>query len=449
MSPPAVLIVAEDTEIQARTQAVLAGEGIGPVTSLRCRESLTDYLSEHPIDLVLLDLGAEPQSGIELIGDITASHPAVAVVAVSGTDETATTMSCLQRGAYDCLVKPLVPHQVASVARRALGLQRQRQAPTNARLGHGTAFRGIITQDPAMQAVFAYVQAVARSGQPVLITGETGTGKDLIARAIHDLSGRDGAFVPMNTAGMDDTMLSDSLFGHRRGAFTGATDVRPGLVLSASAGTLFLDEIGDLSAVSQVKLLRLLQDGDYYPLGSDLPKKSTARIIAATSADLDDLQHRGLFRKDLFYRLKAHLIDLPPLRARVGDLPLLLQHFTRLAANDLGRASCIITDDLVALLADHSFPGNVRELRSLVYDAVCRTPDGEPLSTIPFRAAIRNSHTADTATHSVTFPPVLPTVAEMQDLLVKEALRRARGNQAQAATMLGITRQALNKRLRR
>src|ERR1043165_7277943 len=206
----------------------VGGRGLQlPIASLRCGDNVNDYLSEHHCDLVMLDLGVETASGVKLIIDITASHPGVAVVAVSRTNEAATALSCIHGGAYDSLGKPLRPHQVASVARRALGLERQRHAPGAMRAGSPMAFQGIITRDPAMQAVFAYVQAVARSGQPVLIMGETGTGKDLIARAVHDLSGRAGAFVPVNTAGMDDTMLSDSLFGHRRGAFTGATDLRP------------------------------------------------------------------------------------------------------------------------------------------------------------------------------------------------------------------------------
>lgn len=447
MSHPAVLIVADDSDTHARARAALREEGIGAIASLRTGEEVSDYLSENPCDLVMLDLGPQTNVGVKLIGDITINHPEIAVIAVSDANEAAMAVSCIHRGAYDYLVKPLIPQQVASIARRALGQHRLRRAPMSGKTSATDSFADIITQDPAMAQVFACLRSVAHSGQAVLVTGETGTGKDLVARALHDLSGRSGAFVPVNTAGMDDTMFSDALFGHRRGAFTGATDLRPGLVLRASSGTLFLDEIGELSLVSQVKLLRLLQDGDYYPLGSDLPKKSTARIVAATSANLHRLQAEGRFRKDLYYRLRAHLVELPPLRARTTDAPLLLRHFVTRATAELGRSGITIGDGLLSILASYAFPGNVRELRSLAYDAVCRTADGEALSMIPFLAAIAQAEAKPVEAQTSLFPAVLPTVTQIQDLLVAEALRRSAGNQAQAAAMLGLTRQALNKRL--
>jgi DNA-binding NtrC family response regulator len=448
MDAASILVVGDDPVTYKQTQSALAAEGMGPVATLRDGSELDLYLTEHACALVMLDLDPRTEQGVRLIGDITASHPEVTIVAVSNADEAATAMSCIHQGAYDYLVKPLVPRTVASVARRALGLQRQRAAPSATRAGAEGAFADIVTADPAMRAVFAYLRSVATTGQPVLIVGETGTGKDLVARAVHQLSGRSGAFVAVNMGGMDDTMFADTLFGHRRGAFTGAADLRPGLVLGASAGTLFLDEIGDLSPVSQVKLLRLLQDGDYYPLGCDQPKYSTARVVAATSADLGRLKAGGRFRKDLFYRLNAHLVELPPLRDRRGDLPLLLRHFTDRAATEMGRPQIVIDDGIVDLLSAYPFPGNIRELRSLVYDAVCRTAPGEPLFAEPFRKAANRARESDEAS-SLRFPAVLPSYANMKELLIAEALRRAQGNQALAAERLGISRQALNKRLRK
>ena len=446
MPLPAVLIVADDVDTRTEAEAALAQEGIGAVAHRRTEE-VAEYLDEHPCDLVMLDLGHLASRAVELISDIAVNYPAIAVIAVSDHGEAATAASCIHHGAYDYLVKPLIAKEVASVARRALGLLRLRQAPRASLTGQPDVFKAIVTHDPRMQGVFAYLRSIAPSGQAVLVVGETGTGKDLVARAVHDLSGRKGAFVAVNAAGMDDAVFSDALFGHRRGAFTGATDLRPGLVLRASAGTLFLDEIGDLSMVSQVKLLRLLQDGDYYPLGSDLAKKSTARIVAATSTDLHRLQAEGRFRKDLYYRLRAHLVELPPLRDRAGDIPHLLRHFVELAAMELGRTVSPPGDELAALLTRYPFPGNVRELRSLVYDAVCRTPHGGPLSTEPFRMALAQADAQPSEGPASLFPAVLPTLTQMQDLLVAEALRRAGNNQARAAAMLGLTRQALNKRL--
>src|SRR5262245_7400045 len=200
------------------------------------------------------------------------------------------------------------------------------------------AFAEIITQSQAMFAIFRYLEAIALSPQPVLITGETGTGKELVARALPRLSARPGALVAVNVAGLDDTMFSDTLFGHTRGAFTGADQTRDGLLTTTAEGTLFLDEIGDLSVASQVKLLRLLQDGTFYPLGADRPRQSRARIVCATNADVAQRVSAGTFRKDLYYRLRTHHLHLPPLRARRGDLPLLAHPFVEEAARALGTA---------------------------------------------------------------------------------------------------------------
>ena len=183
-----------------------------------------------------------------------------------------------------------------------------------------------------MSSIFQYCEVVAKSQQPVIIIGETGVGKELIAKAIHDLSGLRGKFVPVNVAGLDDNMFSDTLFGHKKGAFTGADQTRSGLIAQASGGTLFLDEIGDLAELSQVKLLRLLQEQEYYPVGSDIPMVSDARIIAATNRDLRKLTEAGKFRNDLYFRLCAHQVHIPPLRERLDDIPVLLDHFLDEAA---------------------------------------------------------------------------------------------------------------------
>jgi DNA-binding NtrC family response regulator len=447
-----ILLVGMDREIQERADSVLVAQGLGPVARIRDGEQVPLYLAENPCDLVLLDIGRAGHRDIDLIGRITAGHPGITVVAISQADEAAAAISCIHQGAYDYLVKPVTDERLMDLIRRALGLRRARQAPSSGCAGGpAEAFAPIITDDPGMREVFAYAEAVARSGQPLLITGETGTGKDLLARAVHQLSGNPGDYVAVNIAGMDDAMLSDSLFGHRKGAFTGATDLRPGLVLGASSGTLFLDEIGELDPVSQVKLLRLLQDGDYFPLGCDRPKRSTARIIAATNADLQQLQAGGRFRRDLFYRLQTHILAIPPLRSRPRDLPLLMDHFAALAAADLGRPPVVVPAEAAELLAGYAFPGNVRELRSLMYDALARTPLGAPLSLMPFRKAMAMDAPGKALvapTTGMQFPATLPSLAEVQRLLVNEALARSQGNQAVAASWLGISRQAIHKRLR-
>ena len=270
-----------------------------------------------------------------------------------------------------------------------------------------------------MQAICRYVEAVAPSRQPVLVTGETGAGKELIARAIHDLSGCAGRFVAVNVAGLDDTMFSDTLFGHTRGAYTGADNKRDGLLARASGGTLFLDEIGDLKESTQVKLLRLLEEKLYYPLGSDAPLTTDARIVCATHHSLPKLLTAGEFRTDLFFRLQAHHVHIPPLRERMEDLASLLDHCLEEAAQSFGKKKPTPPPEIVTLLSVYHFPGNVRELRSMVFDAVAQHQSGV-LSLESFRRALRDQlarkdATATTDMSAVECPvPVLPVSAHHQ-----------------------------------
>lgn len=262
--------------------------------------------------------------------------------------------------------------------------------------------------------------------------------------------------VSLNIAGLDDTMFSDSLFGHRRGAFTGADTDRGGLIERAEGGTLFLDEIGELSQVSQVKLLRLIEDKRYYPLGADLPKASSATIVTATNRDLRTAASTGSFRLDLFYRLQTHLVQLPPLRERPRDLSLLLSHFAGQSAARLGRGVPSIPDELVLLLESYDFPGNVRELESMVFDAMSGLKGGV-LGLDSFRRKITQGvglrsttkkHIAGAEDTRFSSWDRLPSLKSLSEELIKEALLRSKGNQGIAADLLGISRTALNKRLK-
>jgi DNA-binding NtrC family response regulator len=255
---------------------------------------------------------------------------------------------------------------------------------------------------------------------------------------------------------LDDTVFSDTLFGHTKGAFTGAEQPRDGLITRAAEGTLFLDEIGDLMATSQIKLLRLLQEGTYYPLGADRPRQSRARIVVATNHDVAQEVAAGTFRKDLYYRLRAHHLHLPPLRDRPEDLPLLIQHFVEQAAQALHKTPPSLPLALYRLLQRYSFPGNVRELEAMLFDAVARHHGGS-LSLHSFKDAMGDG-LCGTSTGApavaltavmTPFPEPLPTLHAAEEALIAEALRRAAGNQGLAAGMLGLSRQALNKRLRR
>ncbi len=267
-------------------------------------------------------------SGTELLPTLVADFPDIPVMIMTASDDLETAIECLKMGAFDYLLKPVEPNRLISAIDKALKLNSLRNEVSSlkeclltGRLEHSEAFSDIITSSQKMHAIFQYVEVISRSRQPILITGETGVGKELMACAIHKLSEPKGAFVTVNVAGLDDMMFSDTLFGHKKGAYTGADQPREGLVGKASGGTLFLDEIGDLSQLSQVKLLRLLQGEEYYPLGSDVLKFTDARILVATNQNLLQLIDQGKFRKDLYYRLCAYQINIPPLRERDGRYP--------------------------------------------------------------------------------------------------------------------------------
>jgi len=412
-------------------------------------------LAREPVGLVVLDLNMPHRSGEEVLAELAADHPEVAVIVVSGMNQVETAVRCVKAGAFDYFVKTAEEDRLVGGVRRAvrlLELQRENREVASRFLSgapsRSEAFASLVTRDRAMLAIFSYVEAVARSPQPLLVTGESGTGKELVARAAHELSGRKGPFAALNVAGLDDAVFADTLFGHVRGAFTGADQVRRGMIEEAADGTLLLDEIGDLSVASQVKLLRVIQEGEFFPLGSDRPRRLRARLVVATHHDLAARQAAGTFRRDLYFRLCTHHVTLPPLRDRLDDLPLLVEHFLAEAASALGKRKPTAPRQLCQLLATHPFPGNVRELRALVYNAVS-LHQGGVLSTESFQQALGRGP-APVAGRENPFEgqEPLPTFDEALELLVDEALRRSQGNQTVAARLLGVTQPALSKRLK-
>ncbi|RLB74523.1 MAG: sigma-54-dependent Fis family transcriptional regulator, partial [Deltaproteobacteria bacterium] len=343
--PFGVLLV--DDELPWLRSLSLTLEGPGGITNLlQCQDSreVMSVLEQNDIGLVLLDLTMPQHSGEELLEQIVTEYPQIRVIILSGMNQLETAVNCMRAGAFDYFVKTVEEERLVDGVRRAIRMveleYENRAIRTHFfhdQIDAPEVFAPIVTNSPAMRARFQYLEAVAPSSQPILITGESGVGKELVAQSIHTLSGNSGALVTVNVAGLDDNVFADTLFGHVRGAFTGADNVRKGMIEKAAGGTLFLDEIGDLSSASQVKLLRLLQNGEYYPLGSDQPKQMSARVVVATHADLDAKMAAGEFRRDLYYRLYSHHVHLPPLRERKDDLPLLLEHFLAEAALKLGK----------------------------------------------------------------------------------------------------------------
>ncbi|WP_353685024.1 sigma-54 dependent transcriptional regulator [Thermodesulfovibrio sp. 3907-1M] len=456
-----VAIIDDERESLYTYSLILKQSGINDVVLIEDPRELPVVLKERSFSILLLDLSMPHISGFELLKYLSVEYPEIPVIVLTAIKDIETAVECIKIGASDYLVKPVEKNKLISSIKKALEMNRLKEEISGLkhrliedRLEHEEAFSEIITVNQRMRGIFKYVEVISKTEQPVLITGETGTGKELVARAIHKISGRKGDFVAVNVAGLDDNMFSDTLFGHRKGAFTGAISTREGLISRAKGGTLFLDEIGDLSEASQLKLLRVIQEKVYYPLGSDIPKSSDARIIVATNQDIHDMVNRGAFRKDLFYRLKAHHVHLPPLRERKDDIPVLLDHFIKEAAKQLGKKPPKYPEELLILLVNYSFPGNIRELEMIVYDAVARCKSSI-LSLEVFKDMIDISNSIDKELKSeivkfyiqMRFPDKLPTLKEMEELLIHEALRRAKGNQGIAAKMLGITRQALNKRL--
>ena len=455
-----------DDEAQAITSFEMALRSANMNNFIRCHDSrdVMPLLSSQEIEVMLLDLRMPHISGEELLPMITSDYPEIPVVVITGSNDVDTAVKCMQYGAFDYILKPVEKSRLIGGVKRAVELrelQRENQLlkahVLSDELEKPEAFSEIITTSASMRSIFQYIEAISNSPRPVLITGETGVGKELVAKAVHTLSNREGAFMPVNVAGLDDHVFADTLFGHKKGAFTDAREARGGLIEQAAGGTLFLDEIGDLSTSSQVKLLRLLQEGEFFPLGSDVAKRSDARIVVATNQNLEELQASGKFRKDLYYRLCSHHIQIPTLGARREDLPVLVDHFLAKASKTLNKKKPTPPAELITLLSTYHFPGNIRELESIIFDAVSSHKSGK-LSMDVFKAHIAQKHptlkpdsgdlTPEIST-PVIFSEQLPTLKQAEQLLIDEAMKRSNGNQSIAALGLGISRQALNKRLKK
>lgn len=457
------VLLVDDEPAWLRSLRLTLERSAGITNIITCQDSreVMELLEQHEIGLVLLDLNMPHLSGDQLIAMIAERHPEIAVIVISGMNQIESAVNSIKQGAFDYFVKTVEEDRLISGVLRAirmLELERQNREMSSRMLSgelkHPAAFAGIVTTDRVMHAIFSYIEAVALSMEPLLILGESGVGKELIAKAAHTLSGCRGQLVSVNVAGLDDVVFADTLFGHTRGAFTGADQPRRGMIEEAADGTLFLDEIGDLSIASQVKLLRLLQEGEYFPLGSDRPKRLKARVVVATHQNLLLKQENGSFRRDLYYRLCTHMVHVPPLRERKGDLAPLLDHFLEEAARTLGKKKPTPPRELLQLLATYSFPGNIRELKALVYNAVSvhrdRVLSMDTFLKTVIRPETRQNQGAVSEPEKNLFAGLehLPTFGEAAELLVEEAMSRANGNQTIAARLLGISQPALSKRLK-
>lgn len=448
---PPVIVLHRDPDVVARLETGLKSRGVTRVIIADgASEVGWELQKECPLALLLGARLEGDRSALELVGLYHRVQPTLPIVVCGEEADLETGLRFMRAGAADYLVPPF------DLARLWQRVQRERNRVLESCASLDSVERftaSIVTRDPRMLQLFDYCRNVAASPRPVLITGETGVGKELFAELLHRMSGRPGKLVAVNIAGLDDTLLSDTLFGHRRGAYTGAVDDRAGALEQAGGGTVLIDEIGDLSLSAQIKLLRLLQEQEYSPLGSDEVRRTEARIVLATHRDLFALQQEGRFRADLYYRIYTHRLLIPPLRERLDDLPLLLNAFIASSAAALHRPPPGYPAELLTLLRHYSFPGNIRELESMVFDAVscCRSA---MLSLDSFREHLESRNRPASSPEEPIEAVIrrlsrLPPLKSVTRLLIAEALRRSGGHQSLAARMLGITPQAINSRLRR
>lgn len=450
-----ILVIDDDEIIRRSCEKILLPEGYTVVSAGSGAEGLETLRSE-PCDLVLTDLKMPDMDGIEVLRSVKENWPDTEVIVITGFGTVRTAVEALQYGAYDYVEKPFTPEQLTNVISRCL--ERRNLLVENRRLRQEVhalyRMENIIGTSSAMQKMFQLISTVAPTGTTVLVTGESGTGKELIARAIHHNSPRrEWPFLVVDCGTIPDNLMEAELFGYMKGSFTGATETRKGLLDIAHKGTLFLDEIGDLGIAMQAKLLRLLQEREFRPVGGRSSVKVDVRIIAATNRDLSAMVKEGTFREDLFYRLNVFPIHLPPLRERKEDIPALADHFLRKYAGESGKDVSSISADAMKRLILHDWPGNVRELENVIHRAVILCKG----------RSIRPEHILITGAQGTRIPETSDELKEMKkELRVRSvedlerafliyALDRNGWNVTKAARQVGMQRtnfQALLKKHR-
>ncbi len=459
---PTLLIVDDEPNVLYSLRLGLESDELSVVTAKTAKQGLAAVVQERP-DAVIVDVRLPDQSGLELFEKIKAVDPRLPVIVATAFADTDTAIEAMKRGAFEYLLKPVDLHHLREVVGKALELRRMRTVPTRFdQSAEATAADRIVGQSPAMQEVYKAIGRFAAEDVTVLILGESGTGKELVARALFQHSKRaDKPFLAINCAAIPETLLESELFGHEKGAFTGADRQRVGKFEQADGGTLFLDEIGDMAPVTQAKVLRVLQDQQFERVGGREPVQADVRLIAATNQRLDEMVTAGRFREDLLYRLNGISITLPPLRDRPDDIPPLVAHFIRLTNEKLGKRVQSVTPPTMELFTRHGWPGNVRELQNAVRYAVIRA-GGDILTPDCLPAAVRHAHGVPTPGES-DLPDLRALVRsllvagdadlyrrvihEVDRAVLEEALGFVGGNQVHASELLGISRTTLRAKL--
>jgi DNA-binding NtrC family response regulator len=448
MSTQPLILVAEDEDLmRVILSGLLEGAGYRVALCASAEEALEKFTTED-VAVTLTDIRMAGMDGLQLLDRVKDIDAEALVVVMTAYSSVETAVAALRKGAYDYVTKPFVNEDLLQSVKNAL---RQRELFRENRalrreLDRRYSFAEIIGTSEALQSVFRLVEKVAATTTNILIEGESGTGKELVARAIHHNSPRAARpFVAINCGALPETLLESELFGHTKGAFTGATANKTGLLRSAEGGTIFLDEIGEVSQALQVRLLRAVQEHEVTPVGSSVSVAFDARIICATNRDLEKEVSEGRFREDLFYRLNVIEIHLPPLRERREDIPLLVRHFITRTAREQGQDEKPISREAMSALINYAFPGNVRELQNAVERAFTLSGAEIDLESLPPR--VRESAGAGGA---VRDPDGLrPTLAEIERRYIIETLASVNQDKARAANILGIDLSTLYRKLKR
>jgi two-component system response regulator HydG len=438
-----LLIVDDEPSNLASLEKIFLREGMRVLTADGAKAAL-EVARTHRVHVVLTDLMMPGTNGVELLRALKQVSPDTEVVVMTAYGTVETAVQAMRDGAYDFVEKPLKRIGIVKSVRKAA--ERQSLVEENRTLRQEIKLltrREIVGTSPALRRVLDVATQAAPSSATVLVLGESGTGKELLARYIHEQSSRArGAFIAVNCSAIPETILEAELFGHERGAFTGAVGRREGRFAKAAGGTLFLDEIGELSPSVQVKLLRVLQEGEYEPVGGDTVK-ADVRIVAATNRDLRAQVAAGRFREDLFYRLNVIAVTAPPLRARREDVPLLVDHFLGIYCAKNNRARLSVSRAVMQLLGDYAWPGNVRELENVIERAVvlCR---GDTLTADDLPDVIVQASSPPPTALTVTIGTPLE---EVEGRLIRETLRHTKGDKPLAAQLLGISTRTIYRKL--
>ncbi|WP_020473727.1 sigma-54-dependent transcriptional regulator [Zavarzinella formosa] len=460
-----LLIIDDEPNVLYSLQTGLESEELTVVTAGTGKQGLASLKTESP-DVVIVDVQLPDQSGLELLAQIKRHDQKLPVIVVTAHAATETAIEAMKRGAFEYLLKPVDLYQIREVVGRAVELRRIQSVPA--------VFDGpsdsegsdrIVGQSPPMQEVYKAIGRIAPQDVTVLILGESGTGKELIARALYQHSRRsDRPFLAINCAAIPEALLESELFGHEKGAFTGADRQRVGKFEQVNGGTLFLDEIGDMTPATQAKVLRLLQEQQFERIGGRETISADVRVIAATNQNLDEMASEGKFRQDLLYRLNGVTVLLPPLREREADIPMLAEHFVRIISRKLQKNVRALSPEAMRLLRLHPWPGNVRELQNVIRYGVIQAP-GEVLTAECLPPAFRGERSPAAASDSADVCHVRTltrrlleagegdiyrkVLAEVDRAVLEETLRHVGGNQVQASELLGLSRTTLRNKLER